>query len=166
MKTLIFNDEITYDSVNDLINDIEEGINSGEEVTVYFQTVGGDYSSGLVLIDYINQNKNSITLVGYEELSSTGFSVFFRVDCKKKLLEGVFSLVHLTARSVETRNIKNSKHIDKFFLDESKRNHDAEMVWLKQIGLYDKEIASVKKGEDLFLTDSRLNELLNRQNKK
>lgn len=161
MKSIIYDDSIDFESVEELMEKID-GIISDDDakVNVYFNTGGGDYNAGLVLIDYINRHKDKIKLTAVENISSTGFHIFYKTECEHEILDGLYSVMHLTTRSIETRNMRNARHLDAFFKEEMEKENADELEWFETLPLSNKDIKALETGEDIYLNTNKLRKIL------
>lgn len=172
MKTIIFEDEITISSINDLIADIEK-IEENEdylieerkkyfERNIYFSSPGGEVPAAFVLIDYINNTKQFIfNLNGYWNISSSAFMIFSMAKCERRLIgDDAFSIIHEFDRDSSIRELKKSKSIDKFLNEEMTKNNEKVIEWFRQIGITEEQIELVKSGEDVTIDHIQLREII------
>jgi hypothetical protein len=173
LKTIVFENDISAKNVYDLISDIEkideneEWLSNGDrkyfQRTIYFCSGGGDVGSANILIDFINNSEQFIfTLVGYWCISSAAFSVFMKSKCERRLIsENTFSIIHLSDRDSSSRELKKSKSLDKFLLEEMEKCDKKEIEWFLEIGVTPEQVEDVKAGEDVTIGYDQLNEILN-----
>lgn len=174
MKTIMFSNDITDETISELINEIEviesheQGVETESGIVqfgrkIYFNSAGGDVASAAVLIDYINNNRRFIfNLVAYWQISSSAFNVFTMVNCEKRILEHSFAIVHLMNREISTREITKSKSLDKFLISEMDSSNDKLIDWYTKIGINDDQIEEIKNGEDVTISYEQLASIMER----
>jgi hypothetical protein len=174
LKTIIFNDEIDYESIARLIAEIEhideyeDGIAKEEggqvffERDVYFSSGGGCVTSAAILIDFINNNRKFIiSLLGNWNLSSSAFNIITMSNCNRRLIDtNCFAVIHLPDRGVSTRETMKRKSLDKFLISESEINHDKIIQWYRQIGVTDEQLSEIKLGEDVLIGHQQLSDII------
>ena len=106
MDIIIFENEITKDTITKLINNIN--YSDSNEFTIYFSTEGGDIDYILILIDFINNSNKIINFVCFRDISSAGFILMLNLPkLKIKILNGTSAIIHLISQLIETRDVKN-----------------------------------------------------------
>lgn len=141
MKTIIFNNEINLENINDLIQQIDT---TDDICTVYFSGYGYDYNARNILIDYLSIMSafKTIVLKAFNKIENTAFEIFYkcslRPDCKIILPNtiGKISKYEYDLSSFEDRNIKNE--IDK-------ENKEL-MVWYSKTSPSQKQLKELKTG--------------------
>jgi len=157
---IVFDNEITGDTVKELIKQIEE-VDIKNKILLYTTTPGGELVACDVLVDYLNKkidNGLKIELIGSGEISSSGFIVFCKTRCKKSFIN-VFSRVHLGTRQFDYRSSKDKDSVDKFLVAHLDNLNKELMAIYKETGLTDEEIATIENGKDLYLSETRLKEI-------
>ena len=172
MKTIIFNKEMTQETIADLIDEIETIADNEEfftldnglkvfERTIYFSSGGGEVCSSSILINFINNNQRFVfKLIGYWGISSAGFDLFMKCKCERYLIDDAFSIIHLADRYSSARELRKSNSIDKFLLGEMEKKHESNLDWFKQIGITEEQIKEVVKGEDVAIGNEQLQQIL------
>ncbi len=158
MKAIIFDDEISTETVAKLICEIEEKTKDDKNITIYFSTNGGSEPVGKILIDYINNSNLNIIFIGWWSINSIGFDIFFRLKCKRKLM-GAHAVLHLGSRKVDTSEMTQKISYDKFLLEDLKKYNEEGIEFYKSLGITDKEIKVICSGEDIYLNTERLNKI-------
>ena len=145
---ILFNKEITVESVQELIYQLNE---IQEQGILYFQTNGGDIIASEALTDYLNvfmQTKLTIVFTGV--VASAGVHVMTMYMGDKFLSENLDLIVlHATDRTMghtrEPKYVSNLKNYDKKLSD----------IWLSrmedivELSPADKKL--YKKGEDIII---------------
>lgn len=148
----------------ELFKELVEAYNKLEEdqyLYIYWSSYGGEVSYGEAIIHLINDNIERTVLIGNGEMYSAGFDVFFRSRCERKILPGTTGMVHFAMVSVTL--IKNSvakSPFDKLNMDWSNEDFKKRIDYYSRLGLTKKELNAFKKGEDVYFSETRLNELL------
>ena len=157
--------EIVEESVEKLIGGVNGLYNrNGEKLFIYFTSEGGSVSVTSAMIDIINQNVDLIELVGYGELFSAGFNLFFKSKCNKILLSNSIGMCHISYMNVEIN--ENLKLADPYGLALKKSFKKEKLIteaFCKSLGMTSKEMNSVLKGKDAYFDYSRMLELMNYQ---
>lgn len=165
MKHMInFSADISYDSVCDLINDLEKfKADNCEGVIIILNTLGGSTLAGQMLIDYFNELDDLVVdiLVG-DFCHSAGFKFIVAVDnpsVNVVINRSTVSTVHLSylpfVTSLET--IENNPDIGrrsgatKCRLMTKIAEQDIEEFY-KHIGLDDEQLDILSRGGDVVLT--------------
>ena len=93
MKTFTLSGEITWDSVEKLISELDM-ITKGK-ARVYMSSPGGEVAAGEALIHYLDNTKLDIELIGAGSLDSMAFEIFFWSDTRKTLLSDVTGTIQV-----------------------------------------------------------------------
>jgi ATP-dependent protease ClpP protease subunit len=138
-----FDNDITASSVQELIDRTCDR----PFVTIHFSTNGGEYSSILMLIDYINSRKGSIFVVFDYVALSAGFLLLTKLKCEYTFNESFEkALIHkLDAMALTQRSNKFSKKRKKLLVKMNKKLLDT----LIKLGISKKEQKRFEKGRDL-----------------
>lgn len=149
-----FNDGITRDSVQDLI-DVLVGVPS---VDLFITTPGGETASSQVLIHFINNHPDvTIYLTGY--IASAGAD--FLTDCNKEVYlteELDWILFHQGDREFGGKFRKAPLNKDLLY-EQLKESNEKYAEKYKRLGLTPKEIKDYFKGEDVILYRKDFNRL-------
>jgi len=166
MASVVFDGEISYESVGNLVallDDVKRSISEDEMVTLYFSSNGGEASASMVFIDYLESLSNEVNLeiVGNGILMSAGFDIFYMTKCQnKRILKGTIGMIHESTTGVSSRAIKQNGSMDRFRIDEEKKANREINNWYKKLGITEDELKIIKNGDDLFLGNARLKQLL------
>ena len=172
MKTIIFREELNPDTVQKLIDDIEQPHEEDKEhnIKILMSCRGGQSDMGQAVIDCINElpEEFEVELVVTYQANSSAFNIFVKTKCKKRLYEGANSAVHLFERIVSSKDIVNNKDsYDKFLLDEANDSNEKYLWWLENLGIFTKkELKKIAKGGDVYVERERLQKIIDNQNKK
>lgn len=158
-KSVHFDDEITSPTIKKLLAELEEAVKdlpSGEKIDFYFSSVGGECSNADVLTHWLNLHTDKIVLYGVGCICSSGVDVLLDYKGEKHLIgETVSLMVHLTSLTIHYNGNANNKvlmasidRINKIFLKK-----------LVAIGMTQKDIARVRRGEDVYLTHKEIQHL-------
>ena len=73
---------------NEMLDKFIEFFNNNNklEKIIYFSSRGGNVDSASAIINLINQNKITTTLIAYSKICSCGFDIFFKSECLRNLL--------------------------------------------------------------------------------
>lgn len=129
---------------------------------VYFTSTGGSADTANVIVDLINRYAEKTTIIGYRELLSAGFYIFFVSKCKKELDIETLGMWHqgITDISLNDRGTiayTNHKAVQKL----NKTIGYPKCVELAtKLGFNDLEMKEFKKGEDVYFLSDRLNVFL------
>jgi ATP-dependent protease ClpP protease subunit len=155
METIIFDDEITKESITKLINDINKTISN--DVNIYFATDGGEIDYTFLLLDFLDNicNKN-IQFTCFRDISSAGFVLFLYLKnlnkLKFKILKGTSAIIHKISILIESRE-KNNTDLDIVY--------EMNVDFLKIIEKYisKENFKKLKKGEDVYLNYTEIKEI-------
>lgn len=153
--------EVTQDSLNKLIDSLNE--KEDERIIIYLSSSGGDAGAATAIVHLISLNKKRIQVIGYDDLFSAGFFIFFKADCEKILLKGTLGMYHLTCLEFNESeiNLKDSQYrASKEYLKKEKINTKA---FCEAVGMTKPEITKILKGEDIYFQPERMIEMLNYQ---
>lgn len=156
MKTLFFKGEINEENISNLILGIEE-LNDND-LKIYFTSTGGYENAANIFVDYINSRPElNIHFVFHFELHSSAFDMVFRLkECKKTILDGVYSIIHTYGMEFHTREGKK----DKEFLSKSLDISNQRVFKQYRNFLTEKEQEKFLNQEDIYLNDERIRLIL------
>lgn len=141
-----FNDEITSESVQELI-DILVAVPS---VDLFITTPGGEMPAANVLMHFVNSHPDiRIYLASY--IASAG--TFFLTDCDKEVIlteDLDLILFHMGDRPVEGQ-FRKRKIDEKILFEQLKEINENYAQKFKRLGLTSREIKSYLDGDDVIL---------------
>lgn len=160
--TIIFENDITEESITHLINQIESSqMLDDNEINIYFSSEGGCLSYTNLFIDYINNSKKIITLIAFGEVTSGGFSIFYHSECNKVILQEAFAGLHTRQVKLNVTQSVFDRTFDSFMDKvQKKRIKEVDLPFFKEL-LTAKEYKVVANGNDLYIDSTRLRELIN-----
>lgn len=150
----------TVDKISTALNNLKPN----EKLFLYFSSEGGETYSAEAIIHIINNNIDLIELVGYGDLMSAGFDIFFKSNCYRILLPNSLGMFHQTTVNIDINESANA----------SDRRGQADKTWMKlqkeqtikfceSLKMTDKEISEIKKGRDVYFQHNRMLDFLNIQ---
>lgn len=161
--TININEDITKETVDKITQAINE-LQPNDKLFIYFSSEGGDVNSAEAIIHMINNNADIIEVVGYGELLSCGFDIFFKVICYKMLLPNTVGMCHQSNVKINinesTKPYEERGVADKAWL---KLQKDQTIKFCNSLGMTDKEITAIKKGKDVYFQYKRMQDFLKTQ---
>jgi len=162
------NDDVDNKLTNQLIERINE-VNAAnsqgldEKLIWYFSTEGGDIASAREIIDIINTNKDIIELIASDVIASSGFFIFFKSMCKRRILPYTIGVHHSAVSTINIR-VGNLPKNEYDVLTRSKnRQINSDLFNLGvSLGLDDIQCKTFKKGKDVIIEYPELQILLTR----
>lgn len=156
-------DEIRVNLTNKFLHYISK-LKEGEPITIYLNTNGGDIADQELILEVINKYKDNIHLIACGNIYSAGFTIFFKSQCKRSIAKGTTGMAHFVWTEIEVdQSGKPKTDYGKFVLKTMVDSKKEFIEFLKELGLNNKEVSEAKKGEEVYFTESRLKELLNKQ---
>jgi len=160
---LTLNGEINHNMLNRLANYVNLAQKDNVKLNIYLDSSGGEVSVYSAMADIINNNYENIHLVGYGQLMSAAFYLFFDVKCTKELLPFTTGMTHYSSVDVTINTtgspVKNGA--DDLIVKEMKISKTDLVSFHKDIGLNSKEIKQFTQGKDVYFSYKRMKELLN-----
>ena len=153
MKILYFNDELNNETVQDLIEKIEEN----PDASLYFTSTGGNHSAVAPLLDAMWQN--NICLYGNDCLISGGMFVFAKYSGTKFLINDCYGMLHARYFELDKKD-KKEKAFYQFAKYDCKTDFIQEVLELgEKLELNEDEMLRLANGEDVYFTPSRMKEI-------
>ena len=149
----LFNEEITEDSVNNLVEKLESA-DKEEKINLWFGTNGGNSSSMGFLVNYFNSIKDRLTITITEKLLSSGTSIL--VDFEGKIildLDDLDCILFHGADRESYRFRKDSTYHDPKILSKQDKEYNinfAKKVKNKGI-LTEKQLKNLLAGRDVVV---------------
>ena len=157
--TIVFANEISYETVAELIKQLEE--HSDKQINLYFSSAGGGVGAGEVLTDYFNYRGLDLTLISNWSMNSVAFEVFFKsISINKRIMPNTHSVIHFARRDMSSIDLKDKKTYEYFLFEDVKKGNSEYLKFLAKIGISKNDIETVRKGKDVILDYDRLKELL------
>ena len=157
--TLVFANEITFDTIPSLIDLIEK--DKDKHIDLYLTSSGGGVNSGEVLTDYFNYHELDLTLIANWSINSTAFEVFFKsTGINRRIMPNTHAVIHLCRRDMSTIDITKKDTYDNFLFNDVTENNERFIKFITELGVEQKHIDRVLKGEDVVLTYEELSKLL------
>ncbi len=172
MKTIIFRDELDPETVQKLIDDIEQPHEENKEhdIRILLSCHGGDADMSMAVINCINtlSKEFKVELVITYRANSAAFIIFVKTNCKKSLYDGAHSVVHLLDKIISMNDVLNSKKsYDKFLVNNVQLRNTKYLKWLKSLKIFtQKELKKISRGKDVYVERERLQKIIDNQNKK
>ena len=155
--------EINTDMVKDLIEFCNQGYDDNE---IYLNSHGGNLADMVVMLDIINKRSRSTTLIGYEQLSSAAFVLFYSVNCKIEIINDCFGMFHKAYSAFNLHSDGNvKKDFDKFQLSIMSNMQESLDLLIKRLKFNKTEIAKYKDGKDVYFAQNRMLEFAEIRNK-
>ena len=145
MKAIKYDYDIDFEHIKQLMQDIDK-ISIDEDIIIYMNSKGGSCSDAIDLADYINRRKDRIEIVCSWEMSSAAFDLLLQVECKIKLIDGMFSRIHLYSNDIKYREINNKNSIDSFLIQDLDKTNSKFLKDLVIAGFTSDEIEKIKQG--------------------
>ena len=149
----LFNEEITEDSVNNLVEKLESA-DKEEKINLWFGTNGGSSSSMGFLVNYFNSIKDRLTITITEKLLSAGTSIL--VDYGGKIildLDDLDCILFHGADRESYRFRKDSTYHDSKIL--SKQDKEYNINFAKKVKnkglLTEKQLKNLLAGRDVVV---------------
>lgn len=155
--------EINDDMLDKLI-DAYNILPDGDNIDIYFSSMGGDERIMSVILHLINLNCDKTVLYAYDTIASSAFELFFMVNCKKQYIGGVIGMYHMASASLDyNENGQPKTKYDFVVCDYLKyycRENTVKLCdFLKLTESENNEIFS-NEGIQLWFTTERMNEFL------
>lgn len=77
-------------------NIVFQALNNEWNITFYINSTWWICSCAEQIIDLINENKDRVTLVASNYIASNAFNIFFRSECKRKVLPKTEWMAHMS----------------------------------------------------------------------
>lgn len=149
----LFNEEITKDSVNNLVEKLESA-DKEEKINLWFGTNGGSSSSMGFLVNYFNSIKDRLAITVTEKLLSAGTSIL--VDFEGKIildLDDLDCILFHGADRESYRFRKDSTYHDSKIL--SKQDKEYNINFAKKVKnkglLTEKQLKNLLAGRDVVV---------------
>lgn len=164
MRTVIFDNEISRESIIDLIDRLEE-IKEAEKILLYFYTNGGNVNYINILIDYLNKRNEYITIKFFNELASAGTDLLLKFKGKvlfDKSLE--FMIFHVGNKYVP---LSKKNNVDPEILSKYYKEDVAEYIeFLKNLDFFsEKELDNISNNIDVIVYRENFELLVNKIHK-
>lgn len=154
-KSIIFNAEITPESVQELIESMEEFLLQDLPVDLYFSSDGGVLYAREILTRFLNDWKDQITLIGFGGLYSSGFALFHDFKGLRELVQECTGMVHIGTQQNDSRGLRNPDSYHSI-MDRNLDYLNTQLYEQYKPFLTPTERKKFQKGEDLYFTRTRL----------
>ncbi len=145
--TQIFDEDINVDSVQKLINEL----NNYSKIDLFFSTVGGQLTAMEALIHYLNSRKEDIAIYLTEEICSAGTFLLTDFEGELYLSENLdFILFHMGDRLMYS-NRKSGAVSKKELMKQLKAINKTLTAKFEKLGLTPQEVKKFKQGYDVIL---------------
>lgn len=162
MKPIIFDREISQETVSFLISQIDEAYRVDPSgITIYFSGSEIDLGAEAVLLNYLgtlDQGGAKIKLVANHKLYDSAFSIFFKYIGEKEILRTATGQVKVPYGKEELQKImKQSRPAYKSL----KLENEYYLKWLNPVTIFSKtEWSKIKRSVDVFLDNERLQRIM------
>lgn len=153
---VMFNDEITHNSVEALIVEmrgfLDQALELSSPIQLYFSTNGGCVNSMYVFLKFLNAYDSIITVNLYDKLHSCGVMILtdFTGDVRLHHRTGLWMILHNGDRAVNTL-ARHRGFDEQNLLPAVRKENKAQIKALKKLGVSRKLLKRLKKGKDVHL---------------
>lgn len=151
--------EETVDKFVSFLNQ-RQNIAQNSKSIIYFQSRGGLCSCVDVIQDLLSRHKDDVTLIGYGQLCSCAFDLFFLAACDTQLLPGTTGMMHQSSIEVEMNESFNPNYTE----DKAKKRFMVGYMATQTLSIINyldfnkKERDGIKKGNDVWFSQERMQE--------
>lgn len=157
MKTIIFQGGIDIDSINKFIEKAEQ---ADGDITVYFSSGGGGVQLSRILQDFLEKYPYKVHLIGYWQLGSCALELFMNIKVEKTLRKDAWGQAHLYGRDdISTYSLMDNKSEDSYLVKDIERANKGLCKWFKLIGISEKEMKAIRRGETVIIEPKRLRKI-------
>jgi len=143
--TLLFNDEITWEAVQELI----DNMGNYYDIDLFFSTNGGSPCAMEALLNYLNWRKDHVTIHLTDRVCSTGVDILLDFEGEIILSKNLDYLIfHIADRSLYT--LRTSFEY-KELVKQLQIENESDIANLRGLGLNEAELKKYKSGKDVIL---------------
>lgn len=153
-----------FDKILDAYNNRPDEI-----INLWLNSPGGLEDQTNAIIAFINRDPDRFHIVGYGDLSSCAFYLFFNTKCSKELLPNTTGMIHKAYyKGIPISIDLKMKHEFKTDIrwKQSLSEGKGKPARLKTIGLSKNELKEFKEGKDVYFLYPRMKEFLTKQKPK
>jgi hypothetical protein len=154
MKPIIFDREFNKQNIKWLMDEISQHLH--EHLIIYFSSWGSDISREKILVNYLNTLNLSniqISIVAFDKLHGSGFTVFFKTGLKKSVLKTAFGIIRIPHDKKAMSDIRKE---NRFMYNTLKQENEEYLKWLRPLYFNKTEVRKINGGKDLVITNERL----------
>lgn len=153
MNYVCFSGTIDNSSVDDFIKETRDM--QSEDLTIYFDSNGGELPAACMLNDYINSFDGNVTIKSIGDLASCALMVFL-LSNSKKIVKNAYGMHHLITRDVNTRELIKMDKITKIMNGDIEYHNSEYIKFLEKINTPDDIIIGVRNGDDMYIDQKEL----------
>lgn len=160
----ISNQDIEEELVSLLIQNLNEVLLTEDDKLIwYFTTDGGNVACAREIIDLINTHKDRIELIASDTIASSGFFIFFKAQCKRRILPYTIGMCHSATSTLKIRigNLPSSEY-DIIAKSKNKQINDDLYKLAVSLEFTDKQLKAFKRAKDIIFEYPELQILLTR----
>lgn len=146
---VLFDDEINKETVSDLVDKLSS---YPFKINLWFSTCGGTISPMFYLIDYLNLNKDRISITVFDEICSAGTLLFAYFDGAIKIDKNLDVVMFHVGDRLAYR-FRKEQGFDLKKLDKKTKESNKEFInIIKEKGfLEDKQVRDYLSGKDVYV---------------
>lgn len=146
---VLFDDEINKETVSDLVDKLSS---YPFKINLWFSTCGGTISPMFYLIDYLNLNKDRISITVFDEICSAGTLLFAYFDGAIKIDKNLDVVMFHVGDRLAYR-FRKEQGFDLKKLDKKTKESNKEFInIIKNKGyLTDKQVREYLNGKDVYV---------------
>ena len=157
MKYYIFDSKIESEPISKLVEFIN---NTPDNITIVFSSSGGHPALGRVATFILNNNKNRITLIAVNEISSAAFDIFYTFKGLKHLTKGCLGMYHFSSINVPFSANGKPENDGKATLEKATSDKN-DTIKIAKIIMTPKEFTQFKNNQCVFFPFSRMKQIFN-----
>lgn len=162
MKSLFLDFELNKgNKMKNFLKDIEE---LDEKAELFIDCIGGFNNLTTILYHHLKDKMEYITPIITGSCSSNAFNLLLGLDLKEyKVYRSAYSTIHLTSFDLPIKELLYNPYKDPEVSDFKDYSDDIIEVYKNFLSI--EELSIIMEGKDVYLTSSRLNDILSRKEK-
>lgn len=158
MKPIVFNKELTNENIIALMEEIYDTVTTGS--IIYFSGCGKNVAGEKMLVNFINNLVDRVNyqseIIAYDKLHNSAFTIFFKVNLPKKVLNTATGLIQLPQDIVA---MKDTRKESRFMYDTYKKDNENFIKWILPLYFNKTEARKIRTGKPLYRDSATLKDI-------
>lgn len=155
MKAIYLKGHIDNDLIEKAIDKFN-AIDENESIDLYFNSTGGSYSDGLVLIDFLNNQNRTINMICFEYIDSIAFHIFIKSNTIKTIHKHTSATIHLISSNLDFRDMNKKYGFSATEFDRLNCVKNDDIIFYTNIIDDDNKIKEIESGNDVCLGSNEI----------
>lgn len=152
--------DMDQELLDKFVEDLNNTPSDVDKIYVYFTSAGGQIWVAQQLLDIFRRYSDKVEVIFGPDVHSAAFEVLYKYNGMKSLTDDAFAVLHAYNKEFSSRNLLDKQSFESWDTKERfKKMLDDQYKMFSEF-LTDKEVARIKQGKEVYISNARLREII------